>query len=72
MCCEGRIDFAISKRFPIRESYSLEFRADAFNLLNQVNLANPLSDFNAGASFGRIISTTNNPRLMQFALKLLF
>ena len=69
---QANLDFAISKRFPIRESYSLEFRADAFNLLNQVNLANPLSDFNAGASFGRIISTTNNPRLMQFALKLLF
>jgi hypothetical protein len=66
------VDFALSKRFPIRESYSLELRGDAFNLLNQVNLANPLSDLNAGASFGRIISTTNNPRLVQFALKLQF
>jgi hypothetical protein len=66
------VDFALSKRFPIRESYSLELRGDAFNLLNQVNLANPLSDLNAGTSFGRIISTTNNPRLVQFALKLQF
>ncbi len=66
------LDFAISKRFAILERYSLEFRADAFNLTNRVNYANPLSDLNAGTAFGRIISTTNNPRLIQFALKLLF
>jgi hypothetical protein len=55
------------------------------NLFNQVNLANPISDLNAvlasggsldasgnivnPGSFGRIISATNNPRLIQFALK---
>ena len=69
---QTNVDFAISKRIPIREGYSLEVRADAFNLLNHVNLANPLSDLNAGASFGQIVSTTNNPRLFQLALKLQF
>ena len=69
---QNNLDFAISKRFPIREAYSLEFRADAFNLINHVNLANPLSDLNAGPAFGKIISTTNNPRLVQFALRLTF
>ena len=80
------VDFSVIKRFPFSESRSLEFRAEIFNLFNHVNLANPISDFNAipssGGSidpgtgqiinpgaFGRIISTSNNPRLIQFALK---
>ena len=69
---QTNLDLSLSKRFPIKETYSLELRADAFNLMNHVNLANPLSDLNAGAAFGQIISTTNNPRLVQFALKFQF
>jgi hypothetical protein len=70
----------------VTETKNFEFRAEFFNLLNQVNLANPISDFNAIAAsggsidavtgrvinpgaFGRIISTTNNPRIIQFAFK---
>jgi len=80
------VDFSIIKRFPIRESKNLEFRAEFFNLFNHVNFANPISNLNAFASsggsidsntgriinpgdFGRIISTSNNPRLIQFAVK---
>ena len=80
------VDFSIIKRFRIDESKSLEFRAEFFNLFNHVNLANPISDLNAVIStgsldsntgriinpgdFGRITSTSNNPRLIQFAIKL--
>jgi len=81
------VDFAIAKRFPIHESKQIEFRAEFFNLFNQVNLANPISDLNAVTSsgldlgtgrvlnpgaFGRIISTSNNPRIMQLALNFSF
>jgi hypothetical protein len=83
---QTNIDFSIIKRFRITESKNFEFRAEFFNLLNQVNLANPISDFNAilasggqidaatgkvinPGAFGRIISTTNNPRIIQFAFK---
>ena len=69
---QSNLDLSISKRFPVKDSYSLELRADAFNLMNHVNRANPLSDLNAGAAFGQIIATTNNPRLVQFALKFQF
>lgn len=79
-------DFSLIKRFRIDEAHNVEFRAEFFNIFNQVNLANPVSDLNAvpgsggslnattGAvvnpgSFGRIISATNNPRLIQFAVK---
>jgi Carboxypeptidase regulatory-like domain/TonB-dependent Receptor Plug Domain len=82
---QKNVDFSIIKRFRISEVKNIEFRTEFFNLFNQVNLANPISDLNsvvasggsldAGGniinpgSFGRIISTTNNPRLIQFALK---
>ena len=83
------VDFSIIKRFPIRESKNIEFRAEFFNLFNHVNFANPISNLNAASSsggainantgniinpgdFGRITSTSNNPRLIQFALKLNF
>jgi hypothetical protein len=82
---QANVDLAITKRFALTESRNIEFGAEFFNLFNEVNLANPVSNFNAvGASgtfnpntgqvlapgdFGRIISTSNNPRLIQFVLK---
>lgn len=85
---QNNVDFSVIKRFPIRESKCLEFRAEVFNLLNQVNLANPISNLAAVPStsidpntgritgspgdFGRIVSTSNNPRLIQFAIKFSF
>ncbi len=81
-------DFSIIKTFPLGESKNIQFRAEFFNLLNHVNFANPISNLNAFASsggsidsngritnpgdFGRITSTSNNPRLIQFALKFNF
>jgi hypothetical protein len=86
---QNNVDFLMSKRVPFGESRSIEFRAEFFNLFNQVNFVNPISNLNAFASsggsidpnteqiirpgdFGRIISTSNNSRLIQLALKLNF
>jgi hypothetical protein len=85
---QTNIDFSIIKRFPFRESKNIEFRVEFFNLFNHVNFANPVSNLNAVVSsgsldantgqiinpgnFGRITATSNNPRLIQFALKLNF
>jgi hypothetical protein len=83
------VDFALTKRFRFGESRNLELRADFFNLLNYVNLANPISNFNAipssggaidpntgqvitSGDFGRILSTSNNARIIQLALKFNF
>ena len=44
---QTNVDFSIIRRFPIRESKNIEFRAEFFNLFNHVNFANPVSNFNA-------------------------
>jgi hypothetical protein len=36
-----QIDFALQRRFRLSESASLQFRAEAFNILNHPNFANP-------------------------------
>ncbi len=86
---QTNVDFGVFKRFGIGESRNVEFRAEFFNFFNGVNLANPISDFNAirpsggdfdskdgriirPGDFGRIVSTSNNPRIVQLALKFVF
>jgi hypothetical protein len=44
------VDFGIARRFRVAESRYIEFQAEFFNLLNHVNLANPVSDLNGVAS----------------------
>jgi Carboxypeptidase regulatory-like domain/TonB-dependent Receptor Plug Domain len=81
------VDFSLIRRFPFGEFRNIEFRAEFFNLFNRVNFANPVSNLNAvpatsinaegqitgdPGDFGRINSTSNNPRLVQFAVKLNF
>jgi hypothetical protein len=41
-------DFAIHRDFAIRESLSLQFRAEMFNVLNHPNFGPPFSSFGAG------------------------
>jgi hypothetical protein len=65
-------DFSMIKHFILRENMRLDFRAEIFNLFNHPQFGLPNSDFNAPQTFGTINSTVNNPRLVQFALKLAF
>ncbi len=67
-------DIALLKRFPIpwpRENTSLEFRSEFFNAFNHGQFADPDTGY-GDATFGQISSTSVNPRLIQFALKLSF
>ena len=82
------VDFSLIKRFPFGESRNIELRAEFFNLFNHPNFANPVSNLSAVATtsidantgriigspgdFGRIVSTSTNPRLIQFAIKFNF
>jgi len=65
-------DFSIMKSIPVIESQALEFRAEFFNLFNNVNFANPVNVISPSVDFGSIVSTTTGPRVVQFALKYTF
>jgi hypothetical protein len=65
-------DFSAIKNLALGERMGLEFRAEIFNLFNHTQLGMPGADISGGSSFGAINSTVNNPRLVQFALKLKF
>ena len=69
---QANVDFSVIKRFPVKgERLHVDFRAEAFNILNHANFSNPQLAENS-ASFGRILTTSVNPRVLQFALKLAF
>ena len=66
------VDPAVMKTFPLGiERLKLQFRAEAFNVLNHPNLFAPGSDLNTPSTFG-VIGTARDPRIMQFSLRLLF
>ena len=65
-------DFSAIKHFALREGMRLDFRAEFFNIFNHAQFGTPGNDVNAPGQFGVINSIVNNPRLVQFALKLQF
>lgn len=73
-------DFSVIKRFALpRENMGLDFRAEFFNLFNHAQFDTPSAfgggtgaDINAPLQFGQITKTVNNPRVIQFGLKLTF
>jgi hypothetical protein len=67
------LDTSVFRQFPIwGETKRFEFRAETFNLLNNVVLGTPNSDLNSGTAFGTINSTANASRIMQLGAKFLF
>ncbi len=70
----SNIDASIFKSFKMTESLRLQFRAEAFNLTNTPQFGQPgnLDFTNVKGGFSSITSTRNNPRVMQFALKLFY
>jgi len=70
-------DFSVIKQFALPwENMGLNFRAEFFNLFNHAQFGLPLAangypDISA-PGFGSLNSTVNNPRLVQFGLKLTF
>ena len=62
----NNIDIALNKDFAVTERAKVQFRAEAYNLLNHTNFAAPSTTL--GGSFGRITST-QPARILQLALK---
>ena len=62
-------DFAAFKNTKLTEKANLEFRAEFFNLFNTTRFAAPNTSVGNGA-FGTVTAQGNQPRLVQFALRL--
>jgi hypothetical protein len=66
-------DVSFLKHFKIGERQDVRFAADFFNLWNHTNFGDPaVTDIEAGSSFGKILQTNGNPRLIQFSLRWAF
>jgi Carboxypeptidase regulatory-like domain/TonB dependent receptor len=71
---QNNFDLAIIKNTRIgwpSEGLNLQFRAEMFNIFNHPQFSNPDNSFSS-PTFGQISSTSVNPRIVQFALKLNF
>jgi hypothetical protein len=64
-------DFAVFKRTTIMERLALEFRAEFFNIFNHPQFGPPNGTVTS-STFGQVTNTVNNPRLIQFGLKVVF
>jgi len=67
-------DATLQKEFPVRENMNLQFRLDVFDFFNHPNFNAPVGagrTYSASTSFGAITSA-NDPRDMQFSLRLAF
>ncbi len=68
----ANVDFSAFKSFPMpfSERHHLEFRLEAFNAFNRVNLNNPTTA-RSSSLFGRITSA-GDPRILQLGLRYAF
>jgi outer membrane receptor protein involved in Fe transport len=72
-------DISISKNLTFHERYVAQFRMDAFNAFNHINLGNPNGTIDSGSAgsigggpFPASLSGTTNPRQLQFTLHFQF
>src|SRR5881296_1627472 len=70
------VNTSLFKRIPLRERLNLQFRAEAFNVLNHANFSHPelivFSGRDIAGSAGVIRETSTRERQIQFALRLDF
>ena len=75
-------DMAVERIIPLKESNSLRFRSEFFNLTNTPQFGNPNTSLGYGdptqlnpvasPSFGRTTNTVTAPRIIQFAIRYAF
>ena len=73
LCCGPALsntDLVIAKLTPIGEKLNTEFRAEFYNAWNHTQFENPDGNF-TNSTFGQVLKA-RDPRVMQFALKILF
>jgi hypothetical protein len=71
---EVNVDLALNKMFTIRERYSLQLRAEAYNALNHPNYGNPNAcvDCSLSSNPGKITDVALPMRQLQFSARIQF
>jgi hypothetical protein len=64
-------DFSVLKSTSIKEKAELQFRIEAFNLMNRTQFSNPNTAV-GNKNFDKITAQANNPRLLQASLRFKF
>jgi hypothetical protein len=71
-------DFSAIKHFPISENVHLDFRAEFFNIFNHPQFglsgdsSTQMQNMASTSTFGKVNQTVHDPRVIQFALRLMF
>ncbi len=69
---QKNVDISFIKLVPFTERFRGELRLEVFNFFNWVNYANPVSNIALGSAFGKIISASTGPRVIQLGFKVNF
>jgi hypothetical protein len=67
----AEFDFSAIKNLAVTERLTVQFRAEAFNVINHPNFGNPAANISNG-NVGTVTATSFDNRDLQFALKLLW
>jgi hypothetical protein len=67
------VDLGLFRTVSLGGAYKVQFRAEAFNVLNHPNFSNPSGDISNAGTFGYITSTTGTgERDYRFAVRFFF
>jgi len=67
-----QFDMGLFKHFPIKESLSLEFRAESFNTFNHTQFSGVDTSFDPASTTFLTATTAHLPRILQLGLKVVF
>jgi hypothetical protein len=67
---DADVSLSVSKKLQMTARVTAEFRVDAFNALNRVNLSDPVTDL-SNSNFGKVMSQLNT-RAIQLGARLRF
>ena len=62
---------AVSRTVPVSKTQNVELRLEGFNVTNHFNWGQPVANLLA-ATFGRVLSMSGDPRILQFGIKYAF
>ena len=63
-----KIDLAVSRLIPLSGTQNVELRLEAFNVTNHFNWGQPVTNL-LSSTFGRILSMSGDPRILQLGIK---